>query len=267
MEAQYFEKETRSENPIMKVLMIVGIVLLVTLIIYTVFAIQNTAKETKYIGATGSQNTINISETGTVYAVPDVALVTFSTITQESTIDNALQKNSDKTNGIIDFLKRQGIQETDIKVVDFNIYPQYEWQTKGVDLTVYPMGKRVIVAYQAVESVEVKMRQTDLIGRNIQGSVEAGASQVSGLKFVIDKEDNLKKQAREQAITNAKAKAQEIAQKMGVRLGNPVSFTESYYAPVFSAADKATAGTGSNLQIVVGENKIEVTVNVSYEIL
>lgn len=267
MEAQYFEKETRSENPIMKVLMIAGIVFLAMLIIYTVFAIQNTAKDTKYIGATGSQNTINVSETGIVYAVPDVALVTFSSITQESTIDKALQKNSDKTNGIIDFLKRQGIQETDMKIVDFNIYPQYEWQTKGVDLTVYPMGKRVIVAYQAVASVEVKMRDTDLIGRNIQGSVEAGASQVSGLKFVIDKEEDLKKVAREQAINNAKAKAQEIAGKMGVRLGAPVSFTESYYTPVYSATDKATAGTGSTLQIVVGENKIEVTVNVSYEIL
>jgi len=266
MEAQYFEKEARSENPITKILMIVGIVFLVMLIIYTVFAIQNTAKGTKYIGANGSQNTINVSETGTVYAVPDVALVTFSTITQESTIDSALQKNSDKTNGIIDFLKRQGIQEADMTVVDFNIYPQYEWQTKGVDLTVYPMGKRVIVAYQAVESIEVKMRQTDLIGRNIQGSVEAGASQVSGLRFVIDKEDDLTKQAREQAITDAKAKAQEIATKMGVKLGAPVSFAESSFVPVYSATDKATAGTGSNLQIVVGENKIEVTVNISYEI-
>ncbi|MFA5169230.1 MAG: SIMPL domain-containing protein [Candidatus Paceibacterota bacterium] len=266
MEAQYFEKEARTENPVIKILMIVGIVFLALLIIYTVFAIQKTAKETQYIGATGDQNTINISETGTVYAVPDIALVTFTAITQESTINQALQKNNDKANGIIDFLKRQGINDADMKIVDFNIYPQYEWQTKGVDLTIYPLGKRVITAYQAVESVEVKMRDTDLIGRNIQGSLEAGASQVSGLQFTIDKEEDFKKQARQIAMTNAKAKAQEIADGMGVRLGEPVSFTESYYAPSFSATDKATAGTGSNMQIVVGENKIEVTVNVSYEI-
>jgi len=266
MEAQYFEKETRSENPIMKILMIAGIVLLVMLVIYTAFAIQNTAKNTQYIGSNGTQNTINVSETGTVYAVPDTAVVTFSTITQESTIDNALQKNSDKTNSIIDFLKRQGVQATDIKIVDFNIYPQYEWQTKGVDLTVYPTGKRVIVAYQAVESVEVKMRETDLIGRNIQGSVEAGASQVSGLKFMIDKENDFKEQAREQAIAAALTKAQATAKKMGVRLGSPVSFTESSFVPVYSATDKSTVGTGSNMQIVVGENAIQVTVNISYEI-
>lgn len=267
MEAQYFEKEARTENPVIKILMIVGIALLALLVIYTVFAIQKTAKETKYIGSGTSENTINISETGTVYAVPDVALVTFTAITQESTINEALQKNNDKANGIIDFLKRQGINDADMKIVDFNIYPQYEWQTKGVDLTVYPLGKRVITAYQAVESVEAKMRDTDLIGRNIQGSLEAGASQVSGLQFTIDKEEEFKKQARQIAMTNALAKAEEIADGMGVRLGDPVSFTESYYSPTYSATEKATAGTGSNMQIVVGENKIEVTVNVSYEIL
>lgn len=109
MEAQYFEKEARTENPIVKILMIIGAVLMVLLVVFTVFSIMKTAKETQYVGATGDQNTINISETGTVYAVPDIALVTFTAITQESTINQALQKNNDKANGIIDFLKDRGL--------------------------------------------------------------------------------------------------------------------------------------------------------------
>lgn len=266
MEAQYFEKETRTENPMIKILIVMGIIFLFILTIYTVFAIQNTSKQTKYIGSSTGDNVINISETGTVYTVPDVALVTFTTITEATTIDAALTNNQEKTNRILDFLKRQGIADVDMKTVDFNIYPQYEWQTKGVDLTVYPLGKRVIVGYEAVESVEVTMRDIELIGKNIQGSLEAGASQVSGLTFIISKEEELKKQAREQAITNAKAKATEIAKNLNVRLGSPVSFTESYYSPVYNSTGTATSGSGSNMQIVVGENKIQVTVNVSYEI-
>ncbi|MFA5715531.1 MAG: SIMPL domain-containing protein [Candidatus Paceibacterota bacterium] len=266
MEAQYFEKETRSENSVVKILMIAGTVLVSMLVIYTFFAIQNTAKQTQYVGSTGSKNTINISETGTVYARPDIALVTFSTITQKTTISEALSGNSDKISGVTGFLEKQGIQKEDIKVVDFNIYPQYEWQTKGVDLTIYPLGKRVIVGYQAVESVEVTIRNIELIGKNIQGALSVGASQVSGLKFVIDKEEDFKKQAREQALTSASARAGEIAKKMGVKLGKPVGFTESYFTPTYSDSDKATAGTGSNFQIAVRESKIEVTVNVSYEI-
>ena len=266
MEAQYFEKETKAENPMIKILMVIGIIFLLVLTIYTIFAIQNTSKQTKYIGSSTGENTINVSETGTVYAVPDVALVTFSTITEATTIDAALTNNQEKTNRILDFLKRQNVSQVDMKTVDFNIYPQYEWQTKGVDLTVYPLGKRVIVGYEAVQSIEVTMRDNDQIGRNIQGSIEAGASQVSGLRFIISNEAELKKQAREQAITNAKAKADEIAKNLKVGIGEPVNFTESYSSPIYSSTEKATAGSGSNMQIVVGENKIEVTVNVSYEI-
>lgn len=266
MEAQYFEKEARTENPIIKTLMIGGIIFLFVLIIYTVFAIQNTSKETQYIGSSTGENTINVSEIGTVYTVPDVALVTFTTMTDATTINAALTNNREKTNRIIDFLKRQNIAVADMKTVDFNIYPQYEWQTKGVDLTVYPLGKRVIVGYEAVESVEITMRDNNEIGRNIQGSLEAGASQVSGLTFIISDEEALKKQAREQAIASAKAKATEIANNLKVGLGDPVSFTESYYSPAYNSKGVATSGTGSNFQIVVGENKIEVTVNISYEI-
>jgi uncharacterized protein YggE len=266
MEAQYFEKEAKTENPIIKILMVMGIVFLLVATIFTFFAIQNTSKQTKYLGSTSGDNTVNVSETGTVYAVPDVALVTFTTITGATTIDAALANNREKSNRIIDFLKRQNVNDTDMKTVDFNVYPKYEWQTKGIDLTVYPLGKRVIVGYEAVESIEATVRDNDQIGRTIQGSIEAGASQVSGLRFIISNEADFKKQAREQAITNAKIKADEIAKNLNVKLGNPISFTESYFSPVYSSTEKSTAGTGSNLQIVVGENKIEVTVNVSYEI-
>lgn len=266
MEAQYFEKEARTENPMIKTLMIVGIIFLLVLTIYTIFGIQYTSKTTQYIGSSTGENTINVSETGTVYAVPDVALVTFTTMTDATTINAALTNNQEKTNRILDFLKRQDVADSDVKTVDFNIYPQYEWQTKGVDLTVYPLGKRVIVGYEAIESVEVTMRDTEQIGRNIQGSLDAGASQVSGLTFIISNEEALKKQAREQAVASAQAKATEIAKNLKVGLGSPVSFTESYYSPVYNSKGTATSGTGSNFQIVVGENKIEVTVNISYDI-
>ncbi|MDD5098158.1 MAG: SIMPL domain-containing protein [Candidatus Pacebacteria bacterium] len=265
MEAQYFENESKNENVLTKILTIVGIVLMAVLVIYAFVSIQNKMKETKYIGTSANENTIMISETGTVFAIPNIALTTFTAITEEATINEALRKNREKSIRITDFLKRQNVKEEDMKTVDFNVYPKYEWQTKGVDLEAYPLGKRVIVGYEAVESVEVKIRDNNQIGTDIQGSIEAGASQVSGLQFIIDNEEDLKNQAREDAINKAALKAKSIASKLGVGLGDVLSFTESYVPP-YSAAEKATVGSGNNMQIVVGANKIEVTVNVSYEI-
>ncbi len=266
MEAQYFESDPKNDNIILKILMVIGIIFLLVLTFYAFVGIQKTSKETKYIGAsTNSQNTINISETGTVYAVPDTAEVTFTTITQNTNIADALRNNSNSTNSILDFLKRQGVADADMQTVDFNIYPQYQWQTKGIDLTLYPLGKRVITSYQATQSVQVNIRNNDQIGNVIQGAITAGASQVSGLTFIVGKEDDYKQQARDLAITQAKARATAIAKSLGVKLGNVVSYTESYYAPVY-ATSAVTTGTGSNLQISVGENKIQATVNISYQI-
>jgi len=273
MEAQYFEKETRTENPILKILMVAGIVLIFVTVVYIFFAIANTSKATSYIGNTGTQDTINVSETGTAYSLPaDMpARVTLTTTTYDTTISEALRKNTDKTDSVKNFLKNQGIKVEDVKDVDFNIYPTYVLQTKGVDANMYPLGKRVITGYQAVNSVEVLIRKEnrDQIGRCIQGSIEVGASQVSGLQFIINDEeaDIKKKEAREIAITNAKKRAEEIATKMGVRLGEPIDFTESYSLPIYRSSDAATIGTGSNLQIAVRDNKIQATVNISYEII
>jgi uncharacterized protein YggE len=266
MEAQYFESQPKNENPLIKVLMIVGIVLMAVLVIYIFVAMQNTMKETKYIGTSGNENTIMISETGTVYAVPTVATVTITTITKDLTVSDALRENTEKVSKIKNFLLVQKVVEEDMKTVDYSVYPEYEWQTKGVDLTIYPLGKRVITGYQAVESLEIKVRDKDQLGRDIQGALDYGASQISGLQFVVDNEEDLKKQARELAIKKAGEKAQEIAKNLGVQLGDVLSFTESYYSPVYGLNEKATTGTGNTMQITVGENKIEVTVNVSYEI-
>lgn len=264
METQYFEKETRAINPLFKALTIVAIVFLSLLTIYLFFAIQNTSKETKYIGA--EDNTISVAGIGTVYTVPELALVTFSAITEQSTINYALTKNDEKVNRVYDFLKRMNVSEEDIRTIDFNVYPKYEWQTKGIDLTLYPLGKRVIVGYEAVESIEVVMRDNDTIGKIIQGSIDAGASQVSDLRFVIKNEDELRKQALTLAIEEAEDKAKEIAASLGVKMGKAVGLSEYYDTSDFAKTETATIGSGENFQIFVGENKVEARVNVSYEI-
>lgn len=266
MESQYFEKEAKMENPMFKALTIILIVLLCLGIIYLFFAIQNLSKETKYIGVEQGDGKIEVVGSGIVYIIPDTAVASFTAITEESTIGSALNKNREKINRVTDFLKRQGISEDDFKVLDFNIYPKYQWQTTGVDLTAYPNGRRVIVAYEAVESLEVVIKDSDSIGRVIQGSIDAGASQVSNLKFIIGDQEKVKDEARKLAIEDAKKKASEIATLLGIRIGNASGFTEEYDVPKFLLSDGSTTGSGANMEIVVRENKVEARVNVLYNI-
>jgi len=248
--------------------LIVIIVFLVSLTVLVSVKIANEIKERKYIGqGVEPQNIITVSATGEIYARPDLVLVTFSTVTEEKTVNEALSKNTEKMNGIIEFIKGQGVEEKDLKTTSFNIYPRYEWYEK-TEIPPYPQGKRVLVGYEVRQSLEVKIRDIGKIGDIIQGATDAGANQVSDLRFTIDKEDELKKEARGQAIEKAKEKAQELASQLGVNLIRITNFQESSIPPRFYALEEAAMGKGGGEapQIEPGENLIKVTVTITYEI-
>ena len=215
-----------------------------------------------------SENTIVVSDTGIVYAKPDLGLITASVVTEAKTVAEAMTENTEKMNAVIAAMKEQGVEEKDLKTTSFNIYPRYEWQEAGY---LYPQGQRVLVGYEVSQVLEVKIRNLEEIGAIIQTATDSGANQVSDLQLAIDNQDELKTQAREQAINKAKAKAEELAKQLGIRLMEISNFSETGVIPYSYGLEKAIAptaglGGGETLQVETGENKIEVTVYITYKI-
>jgi len=249
-------------------LLIILAVFLLALTVSTVVGIQNKIKEGKYIGQEiETKNTITVADKGEVYAKPDLALTTFSVVTEKKTVSEAISENAKKMNAVIDFVKEQGVEDKDLKTISFNIHPRYEWY--GVT-QFYPQGRRVLVGYEVRQSLEVKIRDMEKIGDIIEGATDAGANEVGDLQFTVDNPDELKKQARGQAIEKAKNKAEELASQLGVRLVRIVNFSESGVIPFYYGLEKA-AGMGGGEEvsapaIETGENKIEVNVTITYEI-
>ena len=262
-------KNLREKNKILFTgLLIILAVFLLALTVSTIVGIQNKIKEGKYIGQEiETKNTITVSDKGEVYAKPDLALTDFSVITEKKTVAEAMSENAEKMNAVIDFIKEQGVEDKDLKTVNFNIYPRYEWYDT---IQFYPQGKRVLVGYEVQQSLEVKIRDMEKIGDIIQGATDAGANQVGDLQFTIDNPDELKKQARGQAIEKAKNKAEELASQLGVKLVRITNFSESGVIPYYYGFKKAVGmGGGEEApapEIETGENKIEITVSITYEI-
>jgi len=213
-------------------------------------------------------NTITFSGTGEIFAKPDLVTTSFSVLTQAQTVAEALSGNTQKMNAVIDFMKSQGVAEKDLKTTNFNIFPRHEYQRAEPQIYPWPPGKSVLVGYEVDQSLEVKIRDLSKIGQILQGGADEGANQVGNLSFTIDKADELKSQARKQAIDQAKAKAKELTSQLGVRLGKITNFSESGGFPIIFGISKALpeAAGGGVSQIETGENKIEVTVSITYEI-
>ena len=208
-------------------------------------------------------NTVSFSGTGKVTAKPDIAVISASIVTQDVNSKSAQDKNSVKSNAVDDFLKKQGIEEKDIKTSGYNISPQYRYPVYG--------GQPTITGYQVNQSYEIKVRDLDKISTVLSGLVTAGANEVNNLGLQVENPEELKSEARQLAIDDAKKKAKELEKQVGVRLGKIVNFSEGsngYPGPMMYASDKAygMGGGGPEPTISVGENDVVIDVTITYQI-
>ncbi len=241
----------------------VAILVLVALFVFLLASAAVKVKEYKYVGAgIEAMNTISVSGEGQVFAVPDVAVFTLTVREESKDVKSAQKVATKKINEVIDYLKKEGIEERDIKTISYNANPRYNWtQGKG----------RELQGYEVSQSVRVKVRDTDKAGEILAGVGARGIDNVSGLTFQIDDDDALKAKARREAIADAKRKADVLASDLGVDIVRVTGFSEggNYAQPKYARMEMAlmSDGIGGGApELPVGENKITSNVTITYEI-
>ncbi len=260
----------KKENDVFHLLAIVASLFLIVSIVFVGVITANQLKERKYIGInTEKERVVSVAGQGEVFAKPDTAIVTFSVINEAETAEEAMRENSRKMNAVTNFFKEEGIEEKDLKTTNLVVYPHYEY--RSLEEFFPPTGERVLVSYQANQSLEVKIRDLDKAGLMIEGATKAGANQVNNLVFQIEDEEELKNEARLIAVRSAQEKAKEIGTQLGVKLERVISYSEDSQLPYFPRSMDMAEGLGSAEdfeipQIEAGENKIEVRVVIGYEI-
>lgn len=222
--------------------------------------------------------TIQVEGAGEVVARPDVATFSFSVMAEAETPEAAQQQSAEAINAITEYLETEGIAEEDIKTTYYNLYPKYEYVREttssggSVEIARLPANQE-LVGYTVDQSIEVKVRETDKAGNLIAGAGERGATNISGLQFTIDDETELIEEAREQAIADAKEKAEKLAADLDVRIVKLVSFWEDgngrYPEPYGYGGDmmmESSAVKNTAPSMPSGENTITTRVNLTYEV-
>lgn len=233
----------------------------------------------RYVGSgTPPTNTISISGEGEAVGVPDVAMFTFTVMSEKATVAAAQDDVTTKANAITDSLKGAGIEERDIKTTDYSVYPQYDYiSTVCIAGQICPPGEQRLRGYQVRQTTTVKVRNTEQAGELLTSVGGQGATEVSGLNFTFDDPDAVQNEARNEAIADAKEKADALADALGVRIVRVVSFYENGggwpmpYASYDMMAQNGMGGAESAAvrtapAISVGENKVISNVTVTYEI-
>lgn len=223
---------------------------------------------------TTSSRQIPVTGEGKIAIEPDIAVFTTSVVTQAAKIKDAQTENSKRSNSVVDFLKKQGVEDKDLKTVGYNISPQYQYDSRPC-IQIYPspcpQNPPKIASYEVRNTLEIKVRSLEKVDDFLSGVVDNGANEVSSVHFKIDDEEKVRAEVRRKAIEDARAKAKILARDLGVRLGKIVSYSDVGGYPIFSQAlDVYGKGgdldtTVSSPRIQAGEQEIKVSVTIVYE--
>jgi len=261
-----------------RVLRRVALVVLVLLALFLAVKSIAEIKQIKYIGGgVMPSNTIVVQGDGEAFAIPDTAQFSFSVVEKAGTVKAAQEAATKKMDAITKYLKDQKVEDKNIKTVDYSVNPQYDYISESciAGMPCKP-GRQVLSGYEVRQTIQVKVKDTPKAGELLTGIGEKGASELSGLTFTVEDEDALKAQARGQAIDKAKARAKELADKLGVSFVRIVSFNENSggYPPYYArdayggAAENQTKAVSAPeaAPLPMGENKIVSNVTITYEI-
>ncbi|MCJ7509416.1 MAG: SIMPL domain-containing protein [Dehalococcoidia bacterium] len=223
---------------------------------------------THSLASAGSANSsepqgLSVSGEGRASAAPDMAVLGLGVSAKASTVSAANSQAQGAMTALLDSLKAHGIQEKDIQTSGLSINPEYD----------YLNNEQVLTGYRVSHMLQVKVRDIDRVGEVIDEAVQAGGDllQIQSISLTIDDTTALRSQARQKAVADAQATAEELAALAGVTLGDPTYITESNSTPYTQAYsyDRSvsySAEAAPATEISPGELEVVVYVQISYTI-
>jgi uncharacterized protein YggE len=206
--------------------------------------------------------TIHVNGSGVASVTPDVADIQFGVESVSADAAEAIADNTTKMNAILEAVKALDIEDKDVQTVNYNMWVEQIYNHE----TGEPTDQ---MRYHVSNQVSVRLRDITLSGKILESALQAGANNVNGITFSVDDTTALESEARTQAIEQARAKAEELAAGLGVRLGNvrQVSeYTNNAYPIVAQSMMMDARGTGE-ISVASGSYDVTVEVQVVFDII
>lgn len=207
---------------------------------------------------------ISVSGEGRSAVAPDMAVLSFSVVSDAKTAREALDANNKSMTDVLKALKDAGIAERDLQTSGFAINPQYQYPDNSDGGNKPP----VLTGYQVANSLTIRVRDLPKLGSIIDQAVTLGVNQGGSIFFTNDKPEAALTEARKAAVADAMEKAKVLSQAAGVSLGRVVEISENSRAPepvpMMRAMSKEYAADA--VPVAAGENTYNVSVNVTFAI-
>lgn len=206
------------------------------------------------------ERVITTTGQGVIEAVPDMATLELGVTHQARLAGDALRLTSDAVDGILAQLNDAGVAPRDMQTQGVSLQPV--WNRRNAD-TETPR----ITGFVARNTLTIRVRDLDALGRILDQVVQDGANTFNGLRFSVQNPAPAIAAAREEAVKDAIAKAEQFAKAAGVVLGPVQSISESGGGGRPVMMEMSSARIASDVPVAAGEVSLTARVSMVFEIL
>jgi uncharacterized protein YggE len=198
---------------------------------------------------------------GEASAVPDQLSFNLAVTVKQADLDAALSASSATMKRVLGTLEEYGVKAGDVRTTGLSMNPEYAYPNNSAP---------ILTGYRVTQSARVVVTDLSKAGKAISAAVAGGGNSVRirGIALGIGDTDAVIAEARDAAVEQATAKAEQYAAATGQSLGAVLSIKEvSVRAPspqpMYELRAASIAGDAA-VPIRAGESDLAVRVEVAW---
>lgn len=200
---------------------------------------------------------------GTVSADPARMEISIGVATTSSTAAEALDANNAKMAPVIEALRREGIDPSDIRTSGLSVDAQYADRRASQEDR--------IIGFRAENTIQVSTSNLDRAGDLVSLLFDAGANTISGPEFFVAEEDEerLARLAEIAALQEARAQAETVAETLGLKVSRALVVSDRRVHFSESSVSRVTI-TGSRIMptpLEPGKIDVDASYSVVYALI
>jgi uncharacterized protein len=205
-------------------------------------------------------SSIRVSGDARVTAKPDRAQIDLGVVTRAPSSQSAAADNSRQFDAVLTAARAAAGPGAVLKTINYSLTPSYQFHSNGAEPT--------LTGYTATNVVRVTLDDLTKVGPVIDAATKAGANEVQGIQFTLRDEDAAKAQALKEAVHRARAKADVLADALGLRIVRVLSVEEMgvHFTPVFARPRAMAASVSASVATPVETGTLDISADVALSV-
>ncbi len=197
--------------------------LLATLLLVTLFPVTLPmhAQDPDSTARPSTLPTITVDGVAEKMVDPDQAVFLLSITTSARELANAQEENRNRTYAAAEAMRALGIPDSDIRTSSVRSQREYDWVNR----------ERIFKGFRVSRSMTIELNDLDKLDLTLAKLLESTEIELSGTRFRLQEKDQWELDIRREAITDARKKAQAMANELGLTLGKAHTVVDTTITP------------------------------------